>query len=162
MIQARRDLRNKGRRQEHCPFDAHHGGSRVSLRPRCIGTCGSTEDLGTMDELRQQTERRGCARCSIWYRTARRRPHDIRIPDMEKPTVSPGRLSRRGGRPPTALEPGTFLSHHCRFAFLWSRVCSPLLLASPRGYALRFTTVGVLGHTGADALVRAGAWSSFS
>jgi hypothetical protein len=29
--------------------------------------------------------------------------------------------------------------------FLRSRVCYPLLSASPRGYALRFTTVTVIG-----------------
>ena len=34
---------------------------------------------------------------------------------------------------------------HCRFVFLRSRVCYPLLSASPRGYALRFTTVTVIG-----------------
>jgi hypothetical protein len=34
---------------------------------------------------------------------------------------------------------------HCRFVFLRSRVCYPLLSASPRGYALRFTTVAVIG-----------------
>jgi hypothetical protein len=32
----------------------------------------------------------------------------------------------------------------CRFVFLRSRVCYPLLSASPRGYALRFTTVAVI------------------
>jgi hypothetical protein len=34
---------------------------------------------------------------------------------------------------------------HCQFVFLRSRVCSALLSASPRGYALRFTTVAVIG-----------------
>jgi hypothetical protein len=34
---------------------------------------------------------------------------------------------------------------HCRFVFLLSRVCSTLLSASPRGYALRFATVAVTG-----------------
>ena len=29
---------------------------------------------------------------------------------------------------------------HCQFVYLRSKVCSPLLSASPRGYALRFTT----------------------
>ena len=34
---------------------------------------------------------------------------------------------------------------HCQFVFLRSRVCYTLLSASPRGYALRFTTVAVIG-----------------
>jgi hypothetical protein len=34
---------------------------------------------------------------------------------------------------------------HCQFVFLRSRVCYALLSASPRGYALRFATVAVIG-----------------
>jgi len=34
---------------------------------------------------------------------------------------------------------------HCQFVFLQSRVCYTLLSASPRGYALRFATVTVIG-----------------
>src|SRR3954453_10610788 len=34
---------------------------------------------------------------------------------------------------------------HCRFVFLRSKICYPLLSASPRGYALRFATVAVIG-----------------
>src|SRR5439155_22293892 len=34
---------------------------------------------------------------------------------------------------------------HCQFVYLRSRVCSPLLSASPRGYALRLATVTIIG-----------------
>src|SRR6266849_134706 len=34
---------------------------------------------------------------------------------------------------------------HCQFVYLRSKVCSPLLSASPRGYALRFATVTLIG-----------------
>jgi hypothetical protein len=34
---------------------------------------------------------------------------------------------------------------HCQFVFLRSKVCYALLSASPRGYALRFATVAVIG-----------------
>src|SRR6266702_158686 len=34
---------------------------------------------------------------------------------------------------------------HCQFVYLRSKVCSPLLSASPRGYALRFATVTIIG-----------------
>jgi hypothetical protein len=34
---------------------------------------------------------------------------------------------------------------HCRFVFLRSKVCYTLLSASPRGYALRFATVAIIG-----------------
>ncbi len=33
---------------------------------------------------------------------------------------------------------------HCQFVYLRSKVCSPLLSASPRGYALRFATVTII------------------
>ena len=34
---------------------------------------------------------------------------------------------------------------HCQFVFLRSKVCYALLSASPRGYALRFATVTIIG-----------------
>jgi hypothetical protein len=33
----------------------------------------------------------------------------------------------------------------CQFVFLRSKVCYALLSASPRGYALRFATVAIIG-----------------
>ena len=113
MIQARRDLRNKGRRQEHCPLDAHHGGSRVSLRPRCSGTCGSTEDLerwmnfgskpkGAVargvpeSDIGQHADVRMTSGSLIW-----RSQRCYQVGSHEGAAVLR-----------TALEPGTFLSHH--------------------------------------------------
>jgi len=36
----------------------------------------------------------------------------------------------------------------CQFVFLRSKVCYPLLSASPRGYALRFATVTIISSVG--------------
>ena len=80
-------------------------------------------------------------------------PASADLPSTLAEEISPGKLQNLSPRAawlyPMRLDDQRQLAArtrpHCQFVFLRSKICYALLSASPRGYALRFATVAVIG-----------------